>query len=85
MTLPEIQQVVRETLRQLGKLETVINKAEASRRYGRTRVEWNVKQGYLHPIRDTETGSVMLNVSELEEVMKNNNVLEKFKLKPKSK
>jgi len=85
MTLPEIQLVVKETLRQLGKLETVITKAEASRRYGRTRVERLVKQRYLHPTRDVETGNVFFDVAELEEVMRRNNVLEQFKLKPKSK
>lgn len=85
MSPSEIKEVVRETLRQLGKLETVVIQAEAFRRYGRGRVTKLTGQGYLKRIRDDENGSIFYDAEQLTEVMKNNNVLEKFKLKPKQK
>lgn len=80
-----IRKIVKETHRQLGKLETHITQAEAYRRYGRRRVYNLRKQGYLKPVRDEEKTNMLYSVAELDEVMTRNNCLEKFKLKPKKK
>ena len=74
-----IKQVVFETLRQLGKLDKTINKAEAYRRYPRNDIDRLTKNATLKWIQHTENGSKYIEVTHLDEVMKSNNVLNKFK------
>lgn len=86
MTPSEIKEVVKETLRLLGKLDTQIVQAEAIRRCGsRSRVVKLTKQKHLNPVRDEETGRLWYDVEEFEEVMKRNNVLAKYKIHKKVK
>lgn len=79
MTPTEIAQVVNITLEKLGLLKPYVSQAKAFRMYGRTNVERWVKEGWVKPVRDTETSSKRYNIWELEKVAFNNNVLNKFK------
>ena len=74
----EVEQVVNITLEKLGLLKPYVSQAKAFKLYGRTNVERWVKEGWVNPVRDTETSSKRYNIWELEKIALNNNVLKKY-------
>lgn len=77
MTTQEIQQVVSETLKQLGLVKATISQAEAFRRYGRGKVERWVAEGWISPVSDG-SGPKRYDIMQLYQVSKNNNALNKY-------
>lgn len=81
----EIQRVVHTVLEQLGLLKPYLSQAEAYRMYGRAKITQWIREGWIKPVKDTDNGKMRFERIHLAEVAANQNVLEKYKLKPKPK